>query len=228
MVWHLSISSGRSGRNHSFARVEQFHTRSMASGFDSDPIFGKESAFSQFKSLKNPGIVLTHIGFRSAAILSHVFANIFLNSFIIQFLIILFLLSADFWFVKNITGRLLVGLRWWNFVDAKGQVKWKFECSKDVNRYDASERRIFWFALIVGPTLWLMLVLIAFFTFKWEWMVVAIIGLSMNGQNLYGYLRCKWNNTEELTNYLSRKAFLTMLKRSANQPPPPYRSSEVV
>uniref|UniRef100_A0A1I8AL29 Golgi apparatus membrane protein TVP23 homolog n=1 Tax=Steinernema glaseri TaxID=37863 RepID=A0A1I8AL29_9BILA len=202
----------------------------MASGFDSAPIFGDDtssSSFRNFKSLRNPPIVVAHTGFRTAAILSYVFANLFFDSFIVQFLVILFLLSADFWFVKNVTGRLLVGLRWWNFVDGEGRNHWKFECSKEPERYDATERRIFWFALILGPALWFMLVVIAFLTFKWEWMVVAFLGFAMNGLNLYGYLRCKWNSTEELTNYLSRLAFVSMLTRSTNQPPPPHRPTEV-
>ncbi|TMS35457.1 hypothetical protein L596_002857 [Steinernema carpocapsae] len=202
----------------------------MASGFDTAPIFGEDASatrFSQYQSLRNPSIVLAHFGFRLAAILSYVFANLFFSSFIIQFLIILFLLSADFWTVKNITGRLLVGLRWWNFVDGEGKNHWKFECSQDPNRYDDFERKIFWFALVLGPAMWCMLVLIAFFTLKWEWMVVAFLGLVMNGANLYGYLRCKWNSTEELTNYLSRMAFLSMLTRSAKQPPQPHKPAEV-
>lgn len=33
----------------------------------------------------------------------------------------------DFWLVKNITGRLLVGLRWWNYIDDDGQSHWMFE-----------------------------------------------------------------------------------------------------
>lgn len=40
------------------------------------------------------------------------------------------LLSIDFWTVKNITGRLLVGLRWWNFVDAEGNNHWRYESAK--------------------------------------------------------------------------------------------------
>lgn len=38
------------------------------------------------------------------------------------------LLSAlDFWTVKNVTGRLLVGLRWWNDFDQNGREVWRFE-----------------------------------------------------------------------------------------------------
>ena len=36
----------------------------------------------------------------------------------------------DFWTVKNITGRLLVGLRWWNYVDDEGKSHWVYESRK--------------------------------------------------------------------------------------------------
>lgn len=39
-------------------------------------------------------------------------------------------LSMDFWTVKNVTGRLMVGLRWWNYVDEDGVSHWVFESRK--------------------------------------------------------------------------------------------------
>jgi len=33
---------------------------------------------------------------------------------VMTFICVLLLSSFDFWTVKNVTGRLLVGLRWWN------------------------------------------------------------------------------------------------------------------
>jgi hypothetical protein len=37
------------------------------------------------------------------------------------------LLASDFWTVKNVTGRLLVGLRWWNNIKDDGENEWVFE-----------------------------------------------------------------------------------------------------
>jgi len=54
--------------------------------------------------------------FRSAAVLSYLFCSFFSSSFVLNFVVIVLLLSFDFWTVKNVTGRLLVGLRWWNEV----------------------------------------------------------------------------------------------------------------
>uniref|UniRef100_A0A7E4V4X2 Golgi apparatus membrane protein TVP23 homolog n=1 Tax=Panagrellus redivivus TaxID=6233 RepID=A0A7E4V4X2_PANRE len=197
----------------------------MAHNFDSNVSFGNDNPgfAGNFRALRHPLVVLSHIGFRGFAIFIYVFANVFFSSFIQQFLVILFLLSADFWTVKNVTGRLLVGLRWWNFVDAEGHNHWKFESSKDPTRFDPFERSIFWLALVTAPAFWVLLVCLAFVTFNWTWMVVALMGAAMTGANLYGYLRCRWSSTDEFTNYFTRWAFFSMLTRSnqAQQNPVP-------
>lgn len=54
----------------------------------------------------------------------------FSDSFITSFVAVVLLLSMDFWTVKNVTGRLMVGLRWWNFVDDDGKSHWVFESRK--------------------------------------------------------------------------------------------------
>lgn len=54
----------------------------------------------------------------------------FSESFIANFVAVVLLLSMDFWTVKNITGRLMVGLRWWNYVDDDGKSHWVFESRK--------------------------------------------------------------------------------------------------
>ena len=44
------------------------------------------------------------------------------------FIITMLLLAADFYYLKNIAGRRLVGLRWWNEVDTNsGDSHWVFE-----------------------------------------------------------------------------------------------------
>ena len=110
-----------------------------------------------------PTIVLAHLSFKAASLFFYFFANFFTSSFIVQFLVILTLLSMDFWTVKNITGRLLVGLRWWNFVDADGNNHWKFESAKDMTRFPAIDRRVFWLGLVVGPAAWIFFVVTAFY-----------------------------------------------------------------
>ena len=60
------------------------------------------------------------------------------DHFIELFLTIILLLAFDFWTVKNVTGRLMVGLRWWNKVEEDGTSTWQFE-SKPVGRSDHAQ-----------------------------------------------------------------------------------------
>jgi hypothetical protein len=54
------------------------------------------------------------------------------NLFIIVFIVTVLLAAADFWTVKNVTGRLMVGLRWWNeIIPETGESKWSFESKSD-------------------------------------------------------------------------------------------------
>mmetsp|Transcript_364 Transcript_364/g.531 ORF Transcript_364/g.531 Transcript_364/m.531 type:complete len:192 (+) Transcript_364:120-695(+) len=86
----------------------------------------------------HPFVIIFHLLFKSLALLMYLFGGWFSKAknggsaganFIVVTVICIFLLSADFWTVKNVTGRLLVGLRWWNKVE-NDQTSWIFESAK--------------------------------------------------------------------------------------------------
>lgn len=62
-----------------------------------------------------------------SALVFYVLCSWFLQTFVIQFVVTVFLVALDFWTVKNVSGRILVGLRWWNEVDEQGKSVWHFE-----------------------------------------------------------------------------------------------------
>lgn len=78
----------------------------------------------------HPYVTFFHLFFRGMAVFTYVFCSWFIDSFITSFVFVILLLSADFWTVKNITGRLLVGLRWWNYIDDDGVSHWVYESKK--------------------------------------------------------------------------------------------------
>ena len=53
-------------------------------------------------------------------------------------------LAVDFWWCKNVSGRLLVGLRYWNEIDDAGESRWRFEARDDegMARVSANEKRL--------------------------------------------------------------------------------------
>ncbi|KAK9892625.1 hypothetical protein WA026_021004 [Henosepilachna vigintioctopunctata] len=152
--------------------------------------------------LTHPYVTLFHLSFRGCALFGYLFCRFFTDSFISSFITIVLLLSMDFWTVKNITGRLMVGLRWWNYIDDDGKSHWVFESRKGLqqNRINDREAYIFWTALVLTPVIWSILFLIAFFSFSVKWLLIVMIALVLSGSNLYGYLKCKMGSNESITN----------------------------
>jgi len=187
---------------------------------DSVLSFGEEHDTRSRGLFKQPYIVFAHLAFRVGALVIYFVSTSLSSSFIICFLLIICLLSVDFWTVKNISGRLLVGLRWWNFVDSEGTSHWRFESRKDQTCLNVHEVRMFWAALVVCPVLWSLLAFLCLFSLKPAWLIVCVMAVSMSGANLYGYLRCKWNSRQELTSYMSQTLFKSMLTRASTSKTP--------
>ncbi|XP_072813564.1 Golgi apparatus membrane protein TVP23 homolog B-like isoform X1 [Vicugna pacos] len=91
---------------------------------------------------------------------------------------IILLLSCDFWAVKNVTGRLMVGLRWWNHIDEDGKSHWVFESrkasSQESKTVSEAESRIFWLGLIACPVLWVVFAFSALFSFRVKWLQIFL------------------------------------------------------
>ena len=58
------------------------------------------------------------------------FGSVFSSSFVNIFICCVLLLAFDFWTVKNVTGRLMVGLRWWSEVKEDGSTVWRYEAQE--------------------------------------------------------------------------------------------------
>ncbi|RKO95051.1 DUF846-domain-containing protein [Caulochytrium protostelioides] len=110
------------------------------------------------------------------------------------------LLACDFWAVKNITGRLLVGLRWWNEIDEEGNNMWVFEAhpSRVVNQVDS---RVFWTTLYVTPAIWVLLGFITLIRLRWSWLLTVAMALSMTSANLVGYSKAHSKQTNNKSGY---------------------------
>ena len=57
----------------------------------------------------------------------YILSALFADSFVIIFVITVVLASLDVWVVKNVSGHILVGLRWWNEINDQGESIWRFE-----------------------------------------------------------------------------------------------------
>ena len=95
---------------------------------------------------------------------------------VLVFILTLLLLSVDFYYLKNIAGRRLVGLRWWNEVNtATGDSHWVFESAEPGSRViNATDKRFFWLSMYVAPALWVGLAILALLRFlNVIWLVIV-------------------------------------------------------
>ncbi|XP_059204845.1 Golgi apparatus membrane protein TVP23 homolog B [Centropristis striata] len=188
--------------------------------FQDAPLFGEDDGnISQRKSkIRHPLVTFFHIFFRASAILVYLLCDIFSSRFIASMVTIILLLSCDFWTVKNVSGRLLVGLRWWNQVDENGTSHWVFESKKTHSLNTSAESQIFWLGLVVCPMFWIVFVFSTIFSFKIKWLAVVIMGLVLQWANLYGYVRCKMGGKSNLgnmaKNYLGVQLFKQAMKKT--------------
>ncbi|RIA97652.1 hypothetical protein C1645_686696, partial [Glomus cerebriforme] len=158
-----------------------------------------------FKIYSHPVALVFHLLFRTGAIIIYLFGGIFTEHETFIFIICVLLLSFDFWTVKNVTGRLLVGLRWWNDIQPDGTNVWMFESrdpSRPVNPIDS---RIFWISLYVTIVIWILL---AFSTLLHpRWLLIVAVAIALNAANVVGYTQCDKDAKKKwATNFASRAA----------------------
>ncbi|KAI0242428.1 Golgi apparatus membrane protein TVP23-like [Lamellibrachia satsuma] len=182
--------------------------------------FGEE--LEEKKTLRHPVAVFFHLCFRVLALITYPLCGWFSDSFVVNFVVIVFLLSMDFWTVKNVTGRLLVGLRWWNQVDEDGTSKWIFE-NRKASSSSYVESQIFWLSQVVSVILWVVFLLGALLRWNFTWLMVAGVGITMTASNLYGYIRCKIgagaNMSSAATSFLGKQVLQSMFtSQTPNDP----------
>ncbi|CAL8137394.1 unnamed protein product [Orchesella dallaii] len=154
--------------------------------------FGEEDPDAKNR-LRHPIVAFFHVYFRAAAIILYTVCGWTGAGFVPRFVTVVILLSLDFWTVKNIiTGRILVGLRWWNYVDDDGISHWVFESRKGARAGGIPlERHVFWGALNLAPLVWYFQFWSTFFIFRFQWTILVVLAMALSGANLYGYVRCK-------------------------------------
>nr|XP_059867614.1 Golgi apparatus membrane protein TVP23 homolog B-like [Delphinus delphis] len=120
--------------------------------------------------ISHPVASFLHLFFRVSAIIVYVPCEWFSTSFIACMVTVIWLLSCDFWAVKNVTGRLMVGLHWWNHTDEDGKSHWVSESRKafpqDSKTVSEAESRISWLGLIACLVLWVIFAFSALFSFR--------------------------------------------------------------
>lgn len=181
-----------------------------------------------FATARNPVACAFHVGFKIASMVCFLFLNAIIGEEIITFVIVVLFAAFDFWTVKNITGRLLVNLKWNTEIDDFGNEQWVYESdeskqalqaaaqSGDVDAKQKLEKlentpgaktdsRIFWSALYLAPIVWAFFIFGQLMSFKFFWLITAVICFTLSFTNAQGFYYCQKDHKAKLTEYITQR-----------------------
>jgi len=160
-----------------------------------------------YKKSSNPIVSLLTVLFKIISIFLFLTMNLFISTESYTIITVIIFGSIDFWYTKNISGRILVGLRWWNQIKSNGQEVWIYE-SKNEQDLNKINSKIFWDSLYINTFIWLGLSIWELIRFKFMWGSLTVIMLILSGTNLFSYLKCS---------DLQRKNIVEFSKRFRNK-----------
>ncbi|KAK8164310.1 Golgi apparatus membrane protein TVP23 [Phyllosticta citrichinensis] len=157
-----------------------------------DHAAGPQSGELNWRLSSHPITLLCFLIFRISSLLVYLLGLLFTDNFVMIFIITIILLAADFYYLKNIAGRRLVGLRWWNEVDtSSGDSRWVFESADpETRQINATNKRFFWLSLYAQPLLWIALAIVALVKFEFIWLTLIVIALVLTITNTLAFSRC--------------------------------------
>eukprot|EP00747_Dinoflagellata_sp_TGD_P168537 gnl/TRDRNA2_/TRDRNA2_195134_c0_seq1.p1 gnl/TRDRNA2_/TRDRNA2_195134_c0~~gnl/TRDRNA2_/TRDRNA2_195134_c0_seq1.p1 ORF type:complete len:229 (+),score=36.95 gnl/TRDRNA2_/TRDRNA2_195134_c0_seq1:50-736(+) len=149
-----------------------------------------QNAFGFLRNSAHPVTCMFHFNFKVGCVLTYVNGRYFFGSYTGTFIFVTLFAAFDFWTVKNVTGRILVGLRWWNHVHDDGSSEWVFESNPDESSVNDSDRQVFWTLVYAWPALWALVLLTNVMSFATSWVVLNTMVLVFAASNLIGYWKC--------------------------------------
>uniref|UniRef100_A0A0D3G3I2 Golgi apparatus membrane protein TVP23 n=1 Tax=Oryza barthii TaxID=65489 RepID=A0A0D3G3I2_9ORYZ len=156
----------------------------------------------------NPVTCLFHVLFKAGALVFYILFSLFVKSFVIIFVITVFLAALDFWVVKNVSGRILVGMRWWNEIDDEGNSVWKFECldGEALARMNKKDSWLFWWTLYLTAAAWIILGIFSLIRLEADYLLVVGVCLTLSLANIVGFTRCNKDAKKNIRGYFEGHA----------------------
>ncbi|KDE04238.1 hypothetical protein MVLG_05337 [Microbotryum lychnidis-dioicae p1A1 Lamole] len=144
-------------------------------------------AASMLSQSAHPGALVFLYLFRSAAVATYLFCGFVSSSYVFSTVLVVVLLSLDFWTVRNVSGRRLVGLRFWSQVDEDGTAFWVFESRSPDQVANVIDAKMFWIALYTFPVIWIALFFVGLLKFNLSFLPIVALALVFNLTNAVGY-----------------------------------------
>ncbi|KJP88447.1 hypothetical protein AK88_01899 [Plasmodium fragile] len=190
----MNINNSFSGNNHA-----PFDTNDLTNYFK-----------SLLNKTKHPYICFAHVFFKFLAVSIYFIGPYLFQSeksnepdFIVTFAGTLFLVSLDFYLVKNITGRFLVKMIWWIDANEDYSNKIIFK-SSDENLLNSTDKKVFWYALYANCLMWLSQTLQTLMSFQFCWFLLCSLCLLLSFYNLFNFWKCSKEQHKVVGALLSR------------------------
>ncbi|KAG9128445.1 Golgi apparatus membrane protein tvp23 [Ceratobasidium sp. 392] len=139
------------------------------------------------KQSSHPMVLFVLYLLRIAAITVYILCGFFTDNYVLSTVIVVVLLAMDFWNCRNVAGRRLVGLRFWNQVDEDGESYWVFESRDPLRPANPIDSKMFWTALYVFPVLWIFLFIVSILKFNISFLPIVALALVFNITNVIGF-----------------------------------------
>ncbi|PIA38019.1 hypothetical protein AQUCO_02900098v1 [Aquilegia coerulea] len=158
------------------------------------------------ENYSNPTTCFFHVIFKFLALVFYILSALFFDSFVIIFVVTVLLAALDFWVVKNVSGRILVGLRWWNEINDLGESVWKFECldQESLARMNKKDSWLFWWTLYFAAVAWLVLGIFSLIRFQADYLLVIGVCLTLSIANIVGFTKCRKDAKKQLQAFASQ------------------------
>lgn len=157
-----------------------------------------------------------YIIFKAIPFILYIFGWILFSS-MFQWVAIIVTSAIDFWYTKNIAGRLIVGLFWSNRVDNQGKSQWIFEHSNNygdkstVNAEHKGQKRTFWISLYGSSIVWCLFSFFSIIRLKPGWLMCSGISASLALVNAWGFNKCDGDSKQYLKNSIFGDGLSSMI-----------------
>ncbi|KAF8078435.1 Golgi apparatus membrane protein TVP23 [Lyophyllum atratum] len=154
-----------------------------------------------FRQSAHPLALFFLFFFRIAAIAVYILSGFFTSNYVLSTVAVVVLLAMDFWNCRNVAGRTLVGLRFWNQVDDDGESYWVFESRDPTRPANPIDSKMFWIALYSFPLLWFALLIVSLLKLGFSFIPIVVLALVFNFTNAIGFTyadrdaKQKWANS---------------------------------
>lgn len=103
--------------------------------------------------------------------------------------------------MKNVSGRKLIGLRYWNRTTESGDNEWQFEC-RDADGMAAlvpEEKHLFWLTVYLTPVLWVLFAIFSLLKFSLGYLMLCTLGATLGAANVVGFTKSSSEARAELS-----------------------------